>query len=216
MAGCFRPRPGLDFKQSSLDHAARVWRGERPAGGPPPASPAGSVPLRLSPSGHSDDPGASLRAPPDCVRDSTPRSAAHAFDVIRLSSHFLPRSLRPWMMPRTVSASRISRTSSVLDFEVTCLPSPCGRLSRPPTTLETPLPWGSPPEGQSRAALTRHVLARFRSSTHPYARARCPMSLSRATTRRLPDLVVESRHVNQLCSGVSCTPTRIGLQAIQP
>src|SRR3954453_11852931 len=42
-----------------------------------PASPTCSFPLRLSPSGQSDDPGASLRAPPDCVRDSTPRSAAH-------------------------------------------------------------------------------------------------------------------------------------------
>src|SRR3954453_7764841 len=44
-----------------------------------PASPTCSFPLRLSPSGQSDDPGAFLRAPPDCVRDSTPRSAAHTF-----------------------------------------------------------------------------------------------------------------------------------------
>src|SRR6516165_2684777 len=42
-----------------------------------PAFPTCSFPLRLSPSGQSDDPGATLRAPPDCVRDSTPRSAAH-------------------------------------------------------------------------------------------------------------------------------------------
>ena len=62
---------------------------------------------------------------------------------------------------------------------------------------------GVAPEGQSRAALIRHVLARFRSPTHPYARARCPMSLSRTTSRRLSDLDVESRHVNQRCSGVS-------------
>src|SRR5262249_27070437 len=46
-----------------------------------PASPTCSFPLRLSPSGQSDDPGAFLRAPPDCVRDSTPRSAAHPFDA---------------------------------------------------------------------------------------------------------------------------------------
>ena len=85
------------------------------------------------------------------------------------------------MMPRTVSAVRISRTSSAWGLEVTCLPSPGGRLSRPRTTTETPLPWGSPPEGQSRAALNRHVVARFRSSTHPYARTRCPMSHPRAT-----------------------------------
>src|SRR5262249_9367728 len=42
-----------------------------------PAFLACCCPLRLSPSGKPDDPGASLRAPPDCVRDSTPRSAAH-------------------------------------------------------------------------------------------------------------------------------------------
>src|SRR5512135_3922369 len=51
-----------------------------------PASPTCSFPLRLSPSGQSDDPGASLRAPPDCVRDSTPRSTAHSFDLKRLAS----------------------------------------------------------------------------------------------------------------------------------
>src|SRR5512140_2166112 len=50
------------------------------------ASPACSFPLRLSPSGQSDDPGASLRAPLDCVRDSTPRSAAPSFDLKRLAS----------------------------------------------------------------------------------------------------------------------------------
>src|SRR3954471_50313 len=44
-----------------------------------PAFLACSFPLRLSPSGQPDDPGASLRAPPDCVRDSTPRPAAHTF-----------------------------------------------------------------------------------------------------------------------------------------
>src|SRR5262249_6513883 len=107
-------------------------------------------------------------------------------------------------------------TSSFLGLEVTCPPSPCGRLSRPRTTTGTPLPWGSPPEGQSRAALIHHVLARFRLSTHPYARTRCPMSPSRTTTGRLPNLVVENHHVNQRCSGVSCAPTEIGLQAIQP
>ena len=69
---------------------------------------------------------------------------------------------------------------------MTCLPSPGDRLSRPRTTMETPLPWESPPEGQSRAALTRHVLARCRSSTHPYARTRCPMSHSRATGEAEP------------------------------
>src|SRR5690349_18999811 len=42
-----------------------------------PAFPTCSFPLWLSPAGQSDEPGASLRAPPDCVRESTPRSAAH-------------------------------------------------------------------------------------------------------------------------------------------
>ena len=44
-----------------------------------PASPTCSCPLWLSPSGKSDDPEASLRTSPDCVRDSAPRPAAHGF-----------------------------------------------------------------------------------------------------------------------------------------
>src|SRR3954452_14154524 len=44
-----------------------------------PASLACCFPLRLSPSGKPDDPGTFLRVPPDCVRDSVPRSAAHTF-----------------------------------------------------------------------------------------------------------------------------------------
>src|SRR5512135_1382324 len=60
-----------------------------------PASPTCSFPLRLSPSGQSDDPGASLRAPPDCVRDSTPRSTAHPLDS---SGSYHPTNGRasPW------------------------------------------------------------------------------------------------------------------------
>ena len=50
-----------------------------------------------------------------------------------------------FLMPRIVSALRISRTSSFLGLEVTCPPSPCGRLSRPRTTTGAPLPWGRPP-----------------------------------------------------------------------
>ena len=45
----------------------------------PPAFPTGSCPLRLSPSGQSDDPEVSLRTPLDCVKDSAPRPAAHTF-----------------------------------------------------------------------------------------------------------------------------------------
>src|SRR5262245_10495143 len=44
-----------------------------------PASPTCSCPLWLSLSGKSDDPEASLRTSPDCVRDSAPRPAAHSF-----------------------------------------------------------------------------------------------------------------------------------------
>src|SRR6516164_9201401 len=44
-----------------------------------PAFRACCCPLWLSPSGKPDDPGTFLRVPPDCVRDSTPRSAAHGF-----------------------------------------------------------------------------------------------------------------------------------------
>src|SRR6516164_3171843 len=55
-----------------------------------PASPTCSFPLQLSPSGQSDDPGAFLRAPPDCVRDSTPRSAAHSCPSCSSSLHKRP------------------------------------------------------------------------------------------------------------------------------
>src|SRR4051812_11597587 len=55
-----------------------------------PAFLACSFPLRLSPSGQPDDPGASLRAPPDCVRDSTPRPAAHSCPSSSSSPHKRP------------------------------------------------------------------------------------------------------------------------------
>src|SRR5262252_1748600 len=56
-----------------------------------PASPICSCPLRLSPSGKSDDPEASLRTSPDCIRDSAPRPAAHAFTT---SGGPIPAALR--------------------------------------------------------------------------------------------------------------------------
>src|SRR4051795_2068307 len=43
------------------------------------------------------------------------------------------------MIPNTVSAERISRTSPS-GFQNTCRPSPCGRLSRPPSTTAAPSP----------------------------------------------------------------------------
>src|SRR5208337_3673507 len=72
-----------------------------------PAFPTCSFPLRLSPSGQSDDPGAFLRAPPDCVRDSTPRSAAHTF-----ASSGSPVALSFDWMARSVSAVCISHPST--------------------------------------------------------------------------------------------------------
>jgi hypothetical protein len=46
----------------------------------------------------------------------------------------------------------------------TCLPSPCGRLSRPRTTTEAPLPWGSRPVGNPAFIHRKHDL-RLR---HPF------------------------------------------------
>src|SRR6516165_6341416 len=61
-----------------------------------PAFPTCSFPLRLSPSGQSDDPGAFLRAPPDWVRDSTPRSAAHPCNAYGSSLHERPSRDAAW------------------------------------------------------------------------------------------------------------------------
>jgi hypothetical protein len=69
-----------------------------------PAFPTCSCPLRLSPSGQSDDPGAFLRAPLDCVKDSTPRSAAHTLEahgspVIRFHEFSLLACRLPYSLP---------------------------------------------------------------------------------------------------------------------
>src|SRR3954453_4089243 len=52
------------------------------------------------------------------------------------------------MIPSTVSAERISRTSPS-GFPDTCRPSPCGRLSRPPSTTAAPSPCASRRGGRS-------------------------------------------------------------------
>ena len=101
-----------------------------------PAFPTCSFPLRLSPSGQSDGPVESLRAPPDCVRDSTPRPAAHSFQAYGSPvAGFSGGRLWVSHLPR----SRLLRSA--------CPPSPCGRLSRSPTTTGAPSPWGSRPVG---------------------------------------------------------------------
>src|SRR5271157_2563508 len=110
-----------------------------------PAFPTCSFPLRLSPSGQSDDPGAFLRAPPDCVRDSTPRSAAHTF-----ASSGSPVALSfdwRWRGASRQFAFRIPPRSS---HRVTYPPLPGVRLSRTRTTMGVPSPWGSRPEGDLR------------------------------------------------------------------
>jgi hypothetical protein len=63
----------------------------------------------------------------------------------------LPRSS---MIPRILSASRISRTLISRD-QATCPASPCGRLSRPRTTIGAPSPWGSHPLGDPEFLLRR-------------------------------------------------------------
>jgi hypothetical protein len=65
----------------------------------------------------------------------------------------LPRS---WMIPNTVSAERISRTSPS-GFQDTCRPSPCGRLSRPPSTTAAPSPCASRRGGRSHLPMVLDV-----------------------------------------------------------
>src|SRR3954469_10730901 len=72
-------RWGLGFRQSSFSPYRAGLAGRHLQRLPvAPAFLACSFPLQLSLSGKPDDPGTFLRVPPDCVRDSTPRSAAHA------------------------------------------------------------------------------------------------------------------------------------------
>ena len=75
-------RWGLGFRQCSFRHITRVLQdGTFSVFQCPPLFRHAPFPSGFSPSGQSDDPGATLRAPPDWVRDSTPRSAAHDFQV---------------------------------------------------------------------------------------------------------------------------------------
>ena len=86
-----------------------------------PASPTCSCPLRLSPSGESDDPEASLRTSPDCVRDSAPRPAAHAFTAPGLAPAIL---LRDPHAPRSVPSHFLSipRAFPADSLRVRCVP----------------------------------------------------------------------------------------------
>jgi hypothetical protein len=92
---------GIQAKQLSPYHAGLAGRHLQrlPVA---PAFLACCCPLGLSPSGEPDDPRTFLRVPPDCVRDSTPRSAAHGFPASSfrtrrfssLSSHLRSRTGR--------------------------------------------------------------------------------------------------------------------------
>jgi hypothetical protein len=170
-----------------------------------PAFPTGSFPLRLSPSGQSDDPGASLRAPPDCIRDSTPRSAAHSFQAYRSPVAGFSGG-RLW----------VSHLPPSLLLRSTCPPSPCGRLSRSPTPMGAPSPWGSRPLGDlvvlgcgtSEPGLGRPLI--------PTPDVSSPVSCR--TGLRVP-LFQGNAHGSvtwsQLGDGSENGPIRIGLQAIQ-
>jgi hypothetical protein len=79
-SGCAVAPPGIGIQaiQLSPSHTGLAGRHLQRLPGSP-AFLACCCPLRLSPSGKPDDPGTFLRVPPDCVRDSTPRPAAHRF-----------------------------------------------------------------------------------------------------------------------------------------
>jgi hypothetical protein len=63
---------------------------------------------------------------------------------------------RLWMIPNTVSAFRISRTSP-FRFQDTCHPFPCERLSRPRSTTVAPSPCASRRGGRSHIPLVLDV-----------------------------------------------------------
>src|SRR6266516_8116149 len=69
------------------------------------------------------------------------------------------------MSPRIEFVSRITRLPFSLTLCNTCLPSPCERLSRSPSTMETPLPWVLRPLGNPE----------FRSS-QPFSERRACLS----------------------------------------
>jgi hypothetical protein len=73
-----------------------------------------------------------------------------------------------------------SRVPPLAGHQVTCPPSPCGRLSRPRTTMGTPLPWGSHPEGNPE-------VLRFGTYQHGLGRPLIPTPefITRYLTRRL-------------------------------
>ena len=147
-----------------------------------PAFPTCSFPLRLSPSGESDDPGASLRAPPDCVRDSSPRSAAHRF---RASGS--PDSGSTWCMvlalPQCVKPEqgRTTHPSNPFLVEALC-PAP---LRLAPTT-GTLSPWALLPVGDPVVACL--VRSTFRAPVRPLPLriAGCVLSEDHAGSAQTP------------------------------
>ena len=136
------------------------------------------------------------------------------------------------MTPKTVSAFRISRTST---FGSSDHLSPFAMWPALPTAdyYGDSVALGVAPRGSITCSLVHHVRARFRSSTHPYPRTRCPMSHSRATVFALAnrfqavdlpspssvttlasvlDRAVPDPSGGMSCGGRASTPTGIGLQ----
>ena len=87
---------------------------------------------------------------------------------------------RSRMTPKTVSAFRLSPTAT---FGSSDHLSPFALWPALPTADYSgdSVALGVAPRGSITCSLVHHVVARFRSSTHPYPRTRCPMSHSRAT-----------------------------------
>ena len=104
---------------------------------------------------------------------SAPLRTGHAsFPRTQLSSACVPPQWLTFEMLRP-SAFRLPPTSPVAG---TCRPSPCGRLSRPPTTTAAPSPVGLAPRRRSRGTSPSHVRDRRRCPTHPLARPHWPVS----------------------------------------
>ncbi len=80
-----------------------------------------------------------------------------------------------WLTLGTVRPSAF-RLPPVPPVAGACRPSPCGRLSRPPTTMAAPSPLGLAPRRRSRGTSSSYVRDRRRCPTHPLHRPHWPSS----------------------------------------
>ena len=212
-------RWGLGFRQCSFRHITRVLRdGTFSVFQCPPLFRHALFPSGFSPSGQSDDPGAFLRAPPDWVRDSTPRSAAHSF------STFLQWS------PLTIAS--VAPCRSILDDLQRCFSVPhartstcCHQVNLSPFAMCPVFPdsdyygdsvaIGLAPIRRSCGSLIQYVRAWVRPSVRPYARTHRPVS-SPSGVRPLTawGAVGVSLASSQHSKGPSSGPIKIGLQVV--